>query len=213
MDRRPRRWRLAALLVGLLVVTAASVGRRPVLSFLGWQLVSGDPIGPADVIIIAIDSGSAGVLEAADLYHTGVAPRIAVFTDPPNPADREFLKRGVAVYDRAKWSAKQLVQLGAVEPLQIPRAVSGTEEQGPTLRAWCETYGFRSMIVVTLPDHSRRVRRVLRRSIDRSAIKVMVHPAGHAEFDPDGWWLSRTGTRTAIVELEKLVLDVLRHPI
>lgn len=209
----PGRRRVTALLVLLaLAIVSAYFTRRPILRFIGWQLVDRDQVSPADVVIVAIDSGSAGVLEAADLVRAGIAPKVAVFSDPPNPADEEFLRRGVPYYDRAEWSAKQLVQLGAGEPIRISRAVSGTEEEGPALRAWCETNGIRSLIVVTLPDHSRRVRRVLRRSLDRSPIKVMVQPAGRAEFDPNDWWQSRTGTRTGVVELQKLALDLVRHP-
>jgi hypothetical protein len=43
----------------------------------------------------------------------------------------------------------------------------------------------------------------------------MVHPtsARYSDFDPDRWWGSRGGIRIEIEELEKLLLDVVRHPI
>jgi hypothetical protein len=42
--------------------------------------------------------------------------------------------------------------------------------------------------------------------------RVMVQSAHYSIFDPDRWWKTRDGTRTAIVELQKLVLEVVLHP-
>jgi hypothetical protein len=35
----------------------------------------------------------------------------------------------------------------------------------------------------------------------------------YSSFDPDLWWKTRSGVRTEIVELQKLVLEVVLHPI
>jgi hypothetical protein len=83
----------------------------------------------ADVIVIAVDADGAGVLEAADLVHSGIATRVAVFADPPDPIDREFIRRGIPYKDAAARSARQLQLLGVTAIEQIPR-VSGTEAEG-----------------------------------------------------------------------------------
>jgi hypothetical protein len=41
---------------------------------------------------------------------------------------------------------------------------------------------------------------------------VTVRPEHYSIFDPDRWWETRDGVRTEIVELQKLVLDVVLHP-
>jgi hypothetical protein len=69
------------------------------------------------------------------------------------------------------------------------------------------------VIVVTNSDHSRRLRRTLHRAMKGRSTVVLVRPAYHSEFDPDNWWRKRGGIRTEIVELEKLMLDVLLHPL
>ena len=43
------------------------LGRIPILRELGSSLVYRDPLTPADVIVVTLDSGGAGSLEAADL--------------------------------------------------------------------------------------------------------------------------------------------------
>ena len=36
--------------------------------------------------------------------------------------------------------------------------------------------------------------------------------ARYSDFDPDRWWQTREGTRTGIIEMQKLLLDVVRYP-
>jgi hypothetical protein len=43
--------------------------------------------------------------------------------------------------------------------------------------------------------------------------KVTVRFARQSQFDPDRWWQTRTGLRTGLIELEKLIVDVAGHPI
>jgi hypothetical protein len=43
--------------------------------------------------------------------------------------------------------------------------------------------------------------------------KVTVRPARYSTFNADHWWATRDGIRSGIVELEKLLLDLVRHPL
>ena len=212
------RWpRWARLLTGIVVGAAVVVGtpaiRQPLLQAAGWALVVDDGVEPADIVVVAADAAGAGVLEAVDLVHRGVATRVAVFADPPDAADREFIRRGVAYDDAAARSARQFRSLGVTAIEHIPRSVAGTEAETRALRDWCTAQQLGSVIVVTMPDHSRRWRRIVHRTMQREHTRVLVRPARYSPFDPDRWWESRDGIRTAIVELQKLLLDVVRHPL
>jgi hypothetical protein len=44
------------------------------------------------------------------------------------------------------------------------------------------------------------------------AAHVSVRTTRYATFDPDRWFETRWGLRIGVVELEKLLLDVVRHP-
>ncbi len=208
-----KRWVLI-LSVALLAVTIMTVPaiRTPILLAAGWALVVDEPVGPADVIVVAIDAGGAGLLEAADLVHSGIATRVAVFSDPPDAVAREFIRRGAPYEDGATGAVRQLRSLGVETIEQIPRTVAGTEDEGWVLPGWCVQHRFRSIVVVTSADHSRRLRRVLRRATKGQPTSVMIRSARRSEFDPDRWWEDRTSFRTGIVELQKLLLDVVRHP-
>lgn len=208
-----RRFRVAALLVLGVVLVGLVAGRNLIFRSAGWALVFNDPLEPADVIVVAIDAGAAGVLEAADLVHSGIAPRVAVFADPPDAVDREFLRRGIAYEDAAARLIQQLRALGVSNVERIPRAVAGTEQEGSVLPEWCTEQKLRSIVVVSNSDHTRRLRRVLHRVMAGRQTRVFVRGSHYSEFDPDCWWQSRGAVRTEIVELQKLLLDVVRHPI
>ena len=206
-------WILGVIVLAGAVLVCAPAIRGFALRAAGWALVFEDTLEPADILVIAIDADGAGVLEAADLVHSGIAQRVAVFADPPDSVDREFLRRGIPYEDAAARSTRQLRSLGVTDIEQIPKAVTGTEAEGDMLPVWCDHHRFHSVVVVTTPDHSRGLRRVLYRSMRGHLTRVTIRFARHSTFDPDRWWETRAGIRTEIIELQKLLLDLVRHPI
>ena len=187
--------------------------RHSILQAAGWALIVDDGVEPVDVVVVSADAAGAGVLEAVDLVERGVVSRVAVFADLPDSADREFMRRGVPWDDAAARAAAQFRSLGVVAVEQIPRSVAGTQAEARALGAWCRAHGVRSVVVVTMSDHSRRWRRIVHRTVHRDETRVLVRPSRYSAFDPDRWWQSRDGIRTAVIELQKLLLDVARHPI
>jgi hypothetical protein len=213
------RWQAGAgIVLAIVLVCVVCMGvpanRRSILRSAGWVLVVNERVEPADIIVVAVDADGAGVLEAADLVHRGVATRVAVFAvDPNTTVKREFIRRGIPYEDAASRSVRQLGALGVDTVDRIPKYVAGTEEEGPALADWCNQHGFHSVVVVSTSDHSRRLQRVLRRSMKGRKTRVTICPTHYSEFDPDRWWETRSGIRTQVEEFEKLLLDVVRHPI
>jgi hypothetical protein len=198
--------------VAAVIVALPSV-REPVLRAAGWALVVSEPVSPADIVVVSLDSGGAGVLEAADLVQRGVATRVAVFADPPSGEDLEFIRRGLPYEDASARQIRQLKSLGVTDVLQIPRTEGGSESEGVVLPPWCDEHRLRSIVFVAARDHSRRLRRVLDRAMKGHPTRVTVQPSHYSSFDPDRWWETRDGVRTEIVELQKLALDVVLHPL
>lgn len=187
--------------------------RTSLLRSMGRFLVATGQLRHADVIVLSVDSDGAGVLEATDLVHELVADRVALFADPPDAVDREFLRRGVAYLNRAAVSARQLHDLGIDAVEVIPRTVAGTSDESNDLAAWCAEHRYTSVIFVSTSDHSRRTARVLARAAHAHDLNLSVRASRYSAFDPDAWWQSRTGIRTEIVESEKLLADILLHPL
>ena len=203
---RPRLAATAVLVLASLGAVAAPPVHTPLLQRVGSVLVVDEPVTTADVIVVAIDSEREGVLEAADLYHRGVAPLVAYFEEPLSPSERELLRRGLP--DPRDDKLRDLHALGVPSAERIPEAVTGTREQGAALPRWAASRGFRSVVVVTQTDHSRRVRRVLDRTMDGHPATVTIRTSRYSEFDPDTWFQTERGIRVGVEELLKLGGDL-----
>ena len=208
------RWRS---MLGVVALAAASIFavpsiREPVLRAAGWALVVNEPVGPADIIVVSLNSGGAGTLEAADLVKNGIATQVAVFSDPPSGEDLEFIHRGLPYEDAGAKQIRQLRWLAVANVVQIPETEAGTGSEGQVLPAWCDQHGLRSVVFVVARDHARRMRWVLDRVMKDHPTHVTVQPTRYSSFDPDRWWETRSGIRTEIIEFQKLVLDVVLHP-
>jgi hypothetical protein len=204
---------LAAFLCASLLATAVAPIRDTLLRAAGNMLVREDSPIHADVIIISVDSDGAGVLEASDLVRRRLAPGVAIFADPPAAVDREFLRRGFRYHDAAAEETQELHELGVGSVVRIPRVVQGTHDEMSVLQAWCGAHAVRSLMFVSTTDHTRRTRRMLRRALRNRAIRFAVIGSKYSDFRPNGWWRSRGGLRIEIVESQKLLLDVLLHPL
>jgi hypothetical protein len=199
-----------ALVGGALMAVPAV--REPALRAAGWALVVDERVGVAETIVVSLDSGGAGALEAADLVQSGIATRVAVFTDPPTGEDFEFIRRGLPHEDAGARQIRQLNWLGVTDVMKIAGTEGGTEGESLVLPLWCDQHKLRSIVFVVAKDHSRRIRRVLDRTMKDHPTRVMVQPARYSSFDPERWWKTRSGIRTEILEFQKLVLDIILHP-
>jgi len=212
--RRTKRLLLLSVLgAAALGLPAVPAVRQSALQAAGHWLVSDDPLAAADAVIVAVDARGAGVLEAADLVAAGLAPRVAVFGEPPLRSDVELARRGLPGYDDASIAIGQLRTLGVATAERVGVPVQGTEDEGATLALWCAAHGIRTAILVSNADHTRRTRRIMARATAGSAVRILVRASRYSDFDPDRWWRSRLGLRTGIVELQKLLFDLLRHPV
>jgi hypothetical protein len=211
-------WPIGAAIFAALVLAAfATVATRPlresVLRAAGWALVvNSQSVAAADIIVLTLDSGAAGALEAADLVQSGVSKRVAVFDEPPNREHDEFTRRGLAYEDAGARQVRELMTLGVTDVAHIS-TVGGTGDEGQMLPQWSDDQHVRSMVVVAAKDHSQRMQRVLDRVMKGRPTEVTVRAAHYSGFDPDQWWKTRGGVRTEIIELQKLLLDLALHPV
>ena len=205
-------WTLFLVVVALAAaaVTAIPSVRGPILRAAGWALIFKEPMAPTDIIVV-FGYSRAAALEATDLVQSGIATRVAVFADPPSGEDHEFIRRGLPYDDESATQVGRLRRLGMTEVMQIPR--TGDETEDEVLPQWCDEHQFRSIVLVVPSERSRRLRRVLDRVMKGHPTRVTVQPARYSNFDPDRWWKTRDGIRTEIVEFQKLVMEVVQHPI
>lgn len=198
-------WGAGALVLAGIVLALFS---QSLLRALGWALVGEDPLQRADAIVISLDAGPAGILEAADLVRARVADRVAVFDEQPTRAVVELRRRGIPVPRPAASALEYLRQLGVASSEVIAVRATGTEDEGRILPLWCEQHGVHRVVFVSARDHTRRTRHVVGRALRARHITLIERAAPYSEFDPDNWWRTRNGVRTEILELQKLVWEL-----
>ena len=198
-------WGIGALALLGIVLALFS---HSLLRALGWALVSEDPLQRADAIVISLDAGPAGILEAADLVRARVANRVAVFDEEPSRALVELRRRGIAVPSPAASALEYLRQLGVASSEVIPVRASGTEDEGRILPLWCEQHGVHRVVFVSARDHTRRIRHVVGQALRARHIILIERAAPYSDFDPDRWWRTRNGVRIEITELQKLIWEL-----
>jgi len=179
---RPRWAILGVVALSAFAMVAIRSIREPVLRVAGWTLVVSEPVAPADVIVLSLYSGGAGALEAADLVQSGISKRVAVFMDPRSLEDREFIRRGLRYEDEGARQIRQLASLGVADVVRIPTIEGGSEGEGQALPQWCDEHQLQSIVFVADRDHSRRVRRVLDRTMKGHSTRVTVQPARYSKF-------------------------------
>jgi hypothetical protein len=210
------RWLIVLLsLLALVVVVVGGIPdvRQSLLRSAGHALLAQDDPRRAQIIVVSTDALGAGFLEAADLVKAGLATRVAIFDRTPSRVQLEFARRGVQSLDIKALSIQLLHTLGLTDVVVIPSAVAGTEDEGTVLQSWCSANAIHSILFISTPDHSRRTRRVLDRALGQRGVVVTVRYSKYSDFDPDNWWRTRAGQRIEAVEMEKLLLDLLRHPL
>jgi hypothetical protein len=185
--------------------------RVSILRAVGHVLIVDEPLRQANLIVVPGWTGDAGAIEAADLIRQGIATEVAVMLNPPDTSVRELVRRGVLGASPADWTVSLLKRLGA-SSVTLIYCNDGTSAETTCLTAWLGSHDVHSIVVVTLPDHARRLKRLLDRSSRGHGITSIVHVTRYSDFNPDSWWQTRAGLRTGIVESEKLLLDVAMHP-
>jgi hypothetical protein len=206
---------LRATAIAAVVATCAMAVpavRHAVLRGAGQALVAADEAGPADLLVMDVESGAAGVLSLADLHHSQPTAMVGIVVPERTRVDHELHRRGIVLPDVTLDVLAQLgVPRGAV--LRIPAGEGGTTDTTAALGEWGRRNPGKRVLVVVGPSHGRRFRRALQRAWPddgRPPPRVVTTP--YAMFRPEDWWQSRRTLREGLVELQKLALDYVRNP-
>ena len=201
-----------AFAAAAIVAALATVGSQPLLRAAGHALIWEDPIQLVDVVVVPTWGGYYALLDAIDLIRDEKAARVAMITIPPDAAEREIERRGYG-FDDWPTSMKNLLREGGVTDDQmvlISAPVGGTEDEIKQLAQWCRENRVTSILVLSTPEHTRRVHRTLARELPGT--NALVRPTSLSPFTADNWWRSRNGLRDGLIEIQKLVLDLMTHP-
>ena len=187
------------------VVALAALAAAAFLA-AGRVLVVADPLPPrADAIVILAGSVPDRVLEAAELYRAGLAPRVVVTRERSPRGQAALRARGVRLPESDELSVMSLRQLGvpATATLVLHRRGVSTESEARTIARWACRRRVRRLIVVTSRAHTRRARLILRQALGPS-IALTMRPSRFDLFAPARWWHVRRDAKIVLSEWQKL---------
>ncbi|RPI74928.1 MAG: YdcF family protein [Desulfobacteraceae bacterium] len=185
----------------------------PILTQLGEYLVVKDRLEKADLIVCLAGNNVERGLATIDLYRQGLAPYIF--------AAREELPDGFAVLTSKAlhYPENRDLLAGLFREAGIPDAVllpepeiaTSTFDEAKIVGERVKRKGYRSLIIVTSPTHTRRSRLTFENAVKGQKIKIMMWPSSYSKFNPQSWWKERKYTREVIIEYQKLVYYTFKY--
>jgi uncharacterized SAM-binding protein YcdF (DUF218 family) len=198
--KKPPLWGLLGVLALLVGVALLALPRA--LRAVGRFLVVADRLDISDAIVVMSGEIPFRLIEAARLFQGGLAPRI-ILTRHPEPARRRKLRDlGLAGPDRTELARMVLerlnVPIGSIGV--VPDPAHNTAEELAAVHRFAVKEGLRRIIIVSSPDHMRRIRLIWRRGVGAD-VAALLHPAPEEEgFNPGRWWTSPVGRRHLVHE-------------
>jgi uncharacterized SAM-binding protein YcdF (DUF218 family) len=176
------RRRAVFVLLLLLVVLGFFAGRNA-----GHWLIREDALQPADVIVVLSGGLPYRALGAADIYKSGYAPE--VWVSCPLGPQQELSNLGIHFVGEEEYNREILVHQGVPEKnvAIFPSQIINTEEEVEEIAREMKAQGKRTVIIVTSPEHTRRVR-ALWNALAGGELKAIVRGAPTDPFDADHWW-------------------------
>ena len=164
--------------------------------WMGWMgalLVNAETPSHADVIVVlAGDPHGNRILRGAELVKQGYAPKVLV-SGPGGAYDLHECDLAIPFAVRRGYPAAWFIP--------VPHCGHSTEEEGHALFPVLQQMRAHTVIVVTSDYHTRRALRTL--SAQWPGIDVRMIAARDEFFSPYGWWQTREGRKTFLLEWTK----------
>lgn len=198
-----RRRVLAGVLIALAGLTAVAVlCHRPILKLIAAALVVEDRLERADAIVVVAGGTPSREAKAAALFREGWAPRLIVSQPVESSYVRELTALGVRPLDLQGESMLVLERYGVPRDriVAVPEPSTNTESELQLVQKLARGRGYRRVILVTSPQHTRRVHVIWSRASADDHIEGLVVPAPTSEFSVDGWWRKRGAAEAVLHE-------------
>ena len=178
----------------------------------GTYLVRKDSPVKGDAMLILMGSISDRVLEAADLYQVGMAPKLLIVEESMGPA-KMLRSRGATLISNTRQCSNIATELGIPASVItiIPGEATSTKMEA---RLVCEYIlqngGIDTLLIVTSPAHTRRAGMIFENAFSKYGLKVTVItcPSKYGSYDGRKWYFNREEVQDVIFEYIKLATFV-----
>jgi uncharacterized SAM-binding protein YcdF (DUF218 family) len=146
-----------------------------------------DPLMHADALVVLSGGLPYRAEAAAHYFESGYASEVWL-TRPEGPSD-QMRELGVQYVSEEDYDRQILIHLQVPEKSVriLPNTVIDTEQEVEETARELRKEGKTSVIIVTSPEHTRRVR-ALWKKLAGEHLKAIVRAAREDPFDADHWW-------------------------
>ena len=169
---------------------AAWLLRAPLLTGLAKTWVVDEPLEKADAIVILGSRPDLRAIEAARLYHQGLAPKILYMDVKLSPSSE------IGIIPSEREQTRRLLLSNNVPEsalTAIGNSVSSTYDVSLAVRDWTARTSLHSIIIPTDLSHTRRARWVFRKELSELDAQVRVHAIQPKEYSVSNWWQHEEG--------------------
>ena len=198
----------------VLTYTAISYYHAPILAKIGGFLVVSIPPNKADVIVCLSGSPIERGLASADAYQQGLAPYIAIVPEE-RPEGLYYLEqRGIPYQESVDLLVSIFKEMDIPESALIKAntTTNNTADEAKAVKLIQKKRGFKSMILVTSPTHTRRTLYIFRKVFSDEEVAFSIIPSPYSQFKADNWWKDRKYKKEVFLEYQKLVYYMVVHP-
>jgi DUF218 domain len=212
--RKSQRRRPVLVLLLLLLILAIFAVRN-----LGHWLIKQDALEHADAIVVLSGGLPYRAEGAAEIFKGGYAPD--VWVSLPAGPQKQLEDMGIHFVGEEEYDRQVLIHQGVPEShiSFFPREIVNTEEEIAEIAVQMRAQGKHTVIIVTSPEHTRRVRALWNAIAGKAPandpanspandskgdLKAIVRAAPTDPFDADHWW--RTTRDSLAVARETLGL-------
>ena len=179
-----------------------------VLYNAGTFLVRRDKLVKGDAMLILMGSISDRVLEAADLYQAGMAPKLLIVEENMGPI-KLLQERGATLISNTGQCGRIATELGipANNISIIPGGANSTKMEARLVCEYIRQFGgIDTLLIVTSPAHTRRAGMIFSNAFKRHGLSVTVItcPSKYSSYDGKSWYMKREEVQDVIFEYIKL---------
>jgi uncharacterized SAM-binding protein YcdF (DUF218 family) len=190
------------VLAAAVLIAAGVLGFR----FAAYPLVRSDPPMRADLIVVLATSRLERTLEAAMLVREGWSQRVLLMHPADSPRSAVLRQLGVDV------PTFYAIQRRALSQMHIPDdAIFESDPNRLTTRDearyivdFARQRGYRRIIVVTSPYHTRRAGSLIRRAAGDD-VEVLIRANRYETIHPARWWQYPSDRTDVVFEYLKIV--------
>lgn len=139
---------------------------------------------------------------AVKIYNNGFIKKI-ICTGGNKPADFEAL--GLDYYE-SQLTKSEIVRSGVPESVvSVINEGTSTKEESDVILNYCRQNNVHSCIILSSDFHTRRVRSVFKKKLEKENIKVIICGAPAQNYNESSWWESEYGMIAVNNEYVKLM--------